>query len=82
MTTSLPRCTHCNGHQFMERDIDGWYLQCRDCGRMTYLNLKRQKFTKVKGCRQTGARNQGNGKVVLSHQVGKFKATNARGIRD
>ena len=34
----LKGCPHCEGDIFTDRDWDGWYEQCLQCGYIHYMN--------------------------------------------
>ena len=36
----LHSCTRCNGDVFVEKDLDGWYEECLQCGYRKLLSIK------------------------------------------
>lgn len=43
---SSGRCPKCGGHLYLDRDFNGWYEQCLQCGHIKDLAIVYQKKIK------------------------------------
>ena len=43
----LKKCMRCGGDVFIDRDIDGWFMQCLQCAHRVELRKSKKQFIPI-----------------------------------